>query len=176
MRLFNSQKTTIRVHPISSHCLRFVSHCKHIKQCPTSESTLCWFGEHLTHVCHPNFKLHPEHQQKTGRGTRNTEVKTRRTEPTDASVTTHLQQVLVSLDWQACRSNLHQSVSRAAAAGLKGVVLVSPIELHSLDPVASHASLKEGDVSKTEKVGGSYSQMSQVEERGLLLLVCSPDI
>lgn len=37
-------------------------------------------------------------------------------------------------------------------AGLKGVALVSPVELHSLDPVESHASLREGDVvSKTEK-------------------------
>lgn len=43
-------------------------------------------------------------------------------------------------------------MSRAAAAGLKGVALVSLIELHSLDPVASHASLREGDVvGKTEK-------------------------
>lgn len=34
-------------------------------------------------------------------------------------------------------------------AGLKGVALVSLAELHSLDPVASHTSLREGDVSKT---------------------------
>ena len=42
-------------------------------------------------------------------------------------------------------------MSRAVAAGLKGVVLVSLVELHSIDPVASHASLREGDVSKMKK-------------------------
>lgn len=31
-------------------------------------------------------------------------------------------------------------------AGLKGIALVSLVEPHSLDPVASHASLREGDV------------------------------
>ena len=43
-------------------------------------------------------------------------------------------------------------MSRAAAAGLKGGALVSLVELHSVDPVASHASLREGDVvNKTHK-------------------------
>lgn len=38
--------------------------------------------------------------------------------------------------------------------GLKGVALVSLVELHPLDPVASHASLSGGDVSKIERKGG----------------------
>lgn len=35
---------------------------------------------------------------------------------------------------------------------LQGVVLVNPVELHTLDPVASHACLRDGDVvSEKEK-------------------------
>lgn len=48
-------------------------------------------------------------------------------------------------------------------AGLKGVALVSLVELHPLDPVASHASLTEGDVV-SKMVGrldcGPYSQVT----------------
>ncbi|KAI4804769.1 hypothetical protein KUCAC02_026385 [Chaenocephalus aceratus] len=66
------------------------------------------------------------------------------------SASRHVQTTSVkSVDTTASRSNLHQTVSRAAVAVLKGAVLVSPVKLHALDPVASHASLCEGGVSKT---------------------------
>lgn len=44
-------------------------------------------------------------------------------------------------------------MSRAAAAGLKGIALVSPTELHSADPAASHASLRDGNVLKKTEEG-----------------------
>lgn len=46
-------------------------------------------------------------------------------------------------------------------AGLKGVALVSLVELHSIDPAASHASLSGGDISKTVK-GWRVASNSQV--------------
>lgn len=76
-----------------------------------------------------------KHRLKKG-----TEIKTRK------SIKAHLRRALVSLDWRASRSILHRTVSRAAVARLKGVALVSLVESHSLDAVASHDSLRGGKV------------------------------
>lgn len=82
--------------------------------------------------------------------------------PSNENITAHPRRALVSLDWRASRSNLHQSVSRAAAAKLKGGALVKLVELHSPDPVASHASLRDRDVSKTQK-GWAIVQASELK-------------
>lgn len=52
-------------------------------------------------------------------------------ELTMESISTHPRLPLLSFDWQASQSNLHQSVLGADAAGLRGAVVVSYSERHA---------------------------------------------
>lgn len=101
-------------HCMCNYCIDNKLCCTEVLQAYLVNLVTCRWGD-----CHHNSLLQTEPQQRRGRG-KAAEVKTQRTRPTRKSITAHPRRALVSLDWQASRSNLHHRVSRAAAGSWRG--------------------------------------------------------